>query len=72
MLRQSTRSDIIASDVYVTLNFWKKLYVTPFYVTAQIAYVTFLMSPRGDIRKKGGDIKKKTYGHQELINTRKV
>ena len=62
MLRQSTRSDIIASDVYVTPNFWEKLYVTAFYVTPQIVYVTFLMSPRGDIRKKGGDIKKKTYG----------
>ena len=34
--------------------FEKKLYVTP-----QKVYVTFLMSPRGDIRKKGGDIKKK-------------
>ena len=29
---------------------------------SQKVYVTFFMSPRGDIKKKGGDIKKQTYG----------
>ena len=41
--------------------FEKKLYATLLYVTPEKVYVTYLMSPRGDIRKKGGDIKKKTY-----------
>ena len=38
--------------------FENKLYATLLYVIPEKVYVTYLMSPRGDIRKKGGDIKK--------------
>ena len=43
--------------------FEKKLYATLLYVTPEKVYVTYLMSPMGDIRKKGGDIKKKPMGY---------